>query len=207
MRGAKAFRGVRVGACADELRLMGVGRDEESSLVADREGGGGSLARNSSSACVPSAMERMWSGPWGDGANCTMQFVESDGRRRDRRCDLVGRLVVTKGSRSEDGMESSRLVIDSMSKPREYCSRASSKVQCSGPHCTRYSSTHVLCRPCRTRLGLLRARMRWIEALSPGASLPLRGSIVVVLLLLEELCLWDAPFFFLEGIFSRILIC
>ena len=49
--------------------------------------------------------------------------------------------------------------------------------------------------------------MRWIEALSPGASLPLRGSIVVVLLLLEELCLWDAPFFFLEGIFSRILLC
>ena len=116
-------------------------------------------------------------------------------------------MAVTKGIRSEDGMESSRLVIDSMSKPREYFSRASSKVQCSGPHCTRYSSTHVLCRPCRTRLGLLRARMRWIEALSPGASLPLRGSIVVFLLRLEELCLWDAPFFFLEGIFSRILLC
>ena len=64
----------------------------------------------------------LWSGcgvgPGVGGANCTMQFVESDGRRRDRRCDLVGRLVVTKGIMSEDGVESSRLVIDSMSKPR-----------------------------------------------------------------------------------------
>ncbi len=49
--------------------------------------------------------------------------------------------------------------------------------------------------------------MRWIEALSPEALLPLRGSIVVGLLLLEELCLLDAPFSIIEGIFSRILLC
>jgi len=52
-------------------------------------------------------------------------------------------------------------------------------VQCSGPHWTINSSTQVDRRPCRTRLGLLRAVIRWMVALSPGASLPRRGSTAV----------------------------
>ena len=80
-------------------------------------------------------------------------------------------------------------------------------MQCSGPHCTRYSSTHVLYRPWRTRLGSLRAKMSWMEALSPRASLPLRGSIVVGLRRLSELRRWEAPFFFFAGMFSVIFPC
>ena len=54
---------VRVGACADELRLMGVVRDEAFTLVGRMGGGVGSLSRKASRACGPPAMERMWSGP------------------------------------------------------------------------------------------------------------------------------------------------
>ncbi len=50
---------VRVGACADELRLMGVERDEEPAGVGRAERSNGSLARKSSRACGPPAMERM----------------------------------------------------------------------------------------------------------------------------------------------------
>ncbi len=60
---------VRVGACADELRLMGVIREE---VLAnwDITGGGWDFdARNVSSANVPPVVERICNGPWGDGAN------------------------------------------------------------------------------------------------------------------------------------------
>ncbi len=99
--GAVAFRFVRVGACAYELRLMEVGRSRVSIGVVGVVRVRGSFVRKSSNACWPPNMERMWRGPWGDGAKCTMQFVESGGRRRrDLRCARVGRLVATKGSRS-----------------------------------------------------------------------------------------------------------
>ena len=97
---AATFRFARVDACADELRLMGVGRSVVSTGVGKVERGRDSFVRNSSSACVPPAMKRMWRGPYGEGANWTMQFVECGGRRRGRRCALVGRFLATKGSMS-----------------------------------------------------------------------------------------------------------
>ena len=68
--GASALNLARVGACADEIRLMGVERDELPTNVGRSGGGRDSLSRKMSRACGPPAMERMWSGPWGDGANC-----------------------------------------------------------------------------------------------------------------------------------------
>jgi len=53
----------RVGACADELRLMGVERSEVFTLVGRVGEGRGSLSRKVSRACGPPAIERMWSGP------------------------------------------------------------------------------------------------------------------------------------------------
>ena len=50
---------VRVGACADELRLMGVERAEAFTLVAIVGGGVGSLSKKASRASGPPAMERM----------------------------------------------------------------------------------------------------------------------------------------------------
>ena len=52
----------RVGACADELRLVGVERAEVSTFVGRVGGGVGSLSMKASRACGPPAMERMWSG-------------------------------------------------------------------------------------------------------------------------------------------------
>jgi len=53
----------RVGACADELGLMGVERDELPTRVGRRRGGKGSLSKKMSRACGPLAIERAWSGP------------------------------------------------------------------------------------------------------------------------------------------------
>ena len=60
---------VRVGACADELRLMGVVRVVYAAARERAGGGCGSVERNASRAAIPSCMERMWTVPWGDGAN------------------------------------------------------------------------------------------------------------------------------------------
>ena len=79
---------------------MGVERDEVSTEVGRVVKTEGFLTRKSSRAYRPPAMERVCRGPWVDGANCKIQFVESGGRLRDRRCSLVVRLVATKGSRS-----------------------------------------------------------------------------------------------------------
>ena len=98
--GAAALSLARFGACADELRLVGVERDEVPTGAGRAEGNKGFLSRTSSRTCGPPATERMWRGPWEDGAICTMQLVESGGRLRDRRCSLVGRLVAAKRSRS-----------------------------------------------------------------------------------------------------------
>ena len=84
------------------------------------------------------------------------------------------------------GTPFSMLVIDIMSNPRAYCSRASPKLQCSGPYWTKNSSTQVERRLCLTRLGSLRANICWIVALSPLASLPRRGSMVVGRILLAH---------------------
>ena len=174
-----ALRLARVSACADELRLMGVERDGEPAGVGRAGGGNGSLARKLSRAWEPPATERMWRGPWRDGPNCTMHIVEGGRRLRNRHCSLVGRLVATNKSRFCEGTVLSRLVIDTMSNPMWYCSRASPKVQYSGPHWTRNSSTKVDRRPWRTHLGSLRPNICWMVALSPGASLLRRGSMVV----------------------------
>ena len=63
VEGASACNFMRVGACADELRLMGVVRAEAFTLVGRVGGGVGSLSRKASRAFGPPAMERMWSGP------------------------------------------------------------------------------------------------------------------------------------------------
>jgi len=79
----------------------------------------------------------------------------------------------------------SRLVIETMSNPIVYCSCASSKVQISGPHWTTNSSTCVNRRLCLIFLGSARAKTLRMEAFSPGASLPRRGSMVGADLRLE----------------------
>ncbi len=63
MRGVTACSLVRVGACANELRLMGVERAEVFTLVGRVGEGVGSLSKKASRACGPPVMERMWSGP------------------------------------------------------------------------------------------------------------------------------------------------
>ena len=81
MEGATACSLARVGACADELRLMEVERAEVSALVGRVGGGVGSLSKTASRACGPPVMDRMWSGPRGDGANYTRHGVVSGERR------------------------------------------------------------------------------------------------------------------------------
>ncbi len=99
--GAAALILARVGACADELRLMGVERGEVHTEVGRAVLAQGSLSRKELRACGSTyVMERMWKGLWGDGANWTTQFVERGGSLRDRRSFLVGRLVAIKGGRS-----------------------------------------------------------------------------------------------------------
>ncbi len=56
---AVAFSLVRVGACADELRLMGVERDGDPIEVGKASGDEGSMSMKSSRACGPPAMERI----------------------------------------------------------------------------------------------------------------------------------------------------
>jgi hypothetical protein len=67
--GAVARRLARVGACVEELCLMGVERDEVPADVGSAGGFEGSLTRKSLRACAALAMERMWRDPWGDGAS------------------------------------------------------------------------------------------------------------------------------------------
>jgi hypothetical protein len=57
--GAAALSLARVGACADELRLLVVERDEVPSEVGRVVKVGGSLSRKPSRACGPPAMEWM----------------------------------------------------------------------------------------------------------------------------------------------------
>ena len=59
----------QVGACADEFRLMGVERDEVHTDVGRSSGDEAYLAIKSSRVFAPPVIERMWKGPWGDGAN------------------------------------------------------------------------------------------------------------------------------------------
>ncbi len=58
---------MRVGACADELRLMGVGRRSVTARCLTKIEKKASLARKKSSALSPPVIERMWFGPWGEG--------------------------------------------------------------------------------------------------------------------------------------------
>jgi hypothetical protein len=113
--------------CADELRLMGVRRDDVLAAVGRAGGGEGSLARKTLRACAPLAMKRISRGPWVDGANWTMQLVASDGRLRERRCSLVGRSAVTKGT------VLSRMVIGTAANPRFFNRGLPRRCSFSGP--------------------------------------------------------------------------
>ena len=149
---------VRVGACADELLLMGVMRVLDGGSGPGRTGGGwGYVARNVFSARFSPSMERIWAVPCGDGANCTTQLVMSCGVLYFRRYSVVSRFTLTQVRRSVEVTLSSRLVIETILNPKDYCSRAFANVYFSGPHCTRNSSTYVKRRLCRTRLGSERA--------------------------------------------------
>ena len=123
-------------------------------------------------------MDRICSGPWGDGANWTRHRVVGGGCLHVRRCCVVRRFTLTNCWRSCWGTPLSRLVIETMSNPIMYCSCASSKVQISGPHWTPNSSTCVNRRLYLIFLGSARAKTLRMEAFSPGASLPRRGSMV-----------------------------
>ena len=59
---------VRVGTCADELRLMGGGRGSTSAEESVEGRESASAARNASSAWAPPAIERIWHGPCEEGA-------------------------------------------------------------------------------------------------------------------------------------------
>jgi len=170
---------LRVGACADELRLMRCERGSIIDGVTVAADDSTSAMRKASSACAPSAMERIWRGPCGEGARCTVHSVARGGRRRARRRAMARRFAVTKGCRECEGTCSFRLVIDTISKPRWCCSSASPKVHVSGSQRTRNSSTHVDRRPFLTRHGSERASMWYMAALSPGTSLSLSGSTVL----------------------------
>ncbi len=122
------------------------------------------------------------------------------------RCARVERLAVTNWRRSWVGTPFSRLVIDIMSNPRAYCSRDSPKVQCSGPHWTRNTSTHVERRLCLTRISSLRASIFRMDALSPGASLPRRGSMVIDCILLAPVCPRGVLDFPLAGMFKNMRV-
>jgi len=101
-------------------------------------------------------------------------------RRRARLYAWSRRFADTKGCRKWEGMLSSGLVIDKMSKTKRYCSNTSQKVHVSGyQRNLRNSSTHVNRRPDLIRLGSERASIWCMHAVMPGASLPLRGSAVV----------------------------
>ena len=97
-----------------------------------------------------------------------------------RRCCVVRRFTLTNGCRPCVGIPSSRLVIDTISNPNVYCSCTSSSVHIFGPHWTGNSSTHVKRRLCLNFLGSARANTLKTDAFPPGASLPRRGSMVVV---------------------------
>ena len=87
--------------------------------------------------------------------------------------------AATKDCMSCEGTFSSKLVIEGISNPDRYCSSASPRVHFSGSHWTKKSSTHVERRIKRMRLGSHRPKMWCMARLSPGTSLPLRGSDVV----------------------------
>ncbi len=79
-------------------------------------------------------------------------------------------------------------------------------MQCSGPHWTGNSSTRVERRLCLTRLGSLRVNIYWKDALSPGASLPRRGSIVVGRTLSAHACPRGVIAFPLTGRFKSMRV-
>ena len=58
---------VRVGACAEELRLIGVAREEVRASLGSADGGWDSDTRYFSMARAPHLMERMWDDPCGEG--------------------------------------------------------------------------------------------------------------------------------------------
>jgi len=111
--------------------------------------------------------------------------VVSGGRRMARLCVHLRRFAEMKGCRELRGMFSSRLVIDIISKPNRHCSSASPKMQVSGSQRARSYSTHADRRQCLIRMGSDRAKIWCMTAVSPGASLPLRGSTVVWIFLLR----------------------
>ncbi len=90
---------LRVGACADDLLLTGFERGTIVDGVDDAVEDSASSTRKASSACAPSAIERMRRGPCGEGASCIVQSVARGGRRRVRRCARSRRFAVTKGYR------------------------------------------------------------------------------------------------------------
>ncbi len=92
----RAYLVVRVGACANKLRLMGVERGSSTTGVAGAVMDSASFAMKASSACAPPAIERMWIGPYEEVANCIVKSVAKGGRRGARRCALSRRFAVTK---------------------------------------------------------------------------------------------------------------
>ena len=89
-----------------------------------------------------------------------------------------------KGWSEWEGMFSSVLVIDKISKPRRYCSNTSPKVHVSSSQRTKSSSTRVDLRPCLIRLGSERANICCMAAISPGASLSLASFTLMWIFLL-----------------------
>ncbi len=169
---------LRVGACADELCPMVLERVRWAAPVGGG-GCGGSVARKAARAAVPPRVDLMCSGPCGQGSNCTLHGVLGGGFLPPRRAARFCTLALVVASRAEVGTLTSRLRMEVMENPMLCCSRAYARVQSSGSQWTRNSSTKVCLRPCLTLRGSQRASTRWMEALSPGASLPRSGSTVV----------------------------
>jgi len=103
---------LRIGACADELHLMGCECGSTLAEVVVAVEASASLARKASSAYVPPYIKWMWRGPCGEGSNYTVHIIGRGGRRRARRCARSRRFAVTKGCSELEGTVGGRYYIE-----------------------------------------------------------------------------------------------
>jgi len=144
-----------------------------------------SVRGKASKAAFPPRMVRMCIGPCDEGTNCTLHLISS-GTRSEFLSLPLGRFGAVVACTRGVGTPASRLVIEVMRKPCAYWICASWRVQSSGSHRTRNSSKNVDLLLCLMRGGAHLARTRLMPALSPLASLPRRGSLVVSALRLRS---------------------
>jgi hypothetical protein len=126
--------------CTPGPRVVGVWPRGSLGRVGGVGGRDVSVGRKASRAASPPLMVRICVGPCGEDANCTLHLV-SGGRRSEFLGLPLGRFDAVAASTRGVGIPSSRLVIEVMTKPCACWVCASWRVQSSGSHWTRNSST------------------------------------------------------------------